>query len=215
MFKDNISQPLAVFDYDKQRNYRFLITQNKNLLMYDSKGKSVKGFKYKATQTIGSQPKHFRLRGKDYIVFGAGDQLKLLDRRGSNRVKVKESIDFSGEAIYFYNSLFTTTNMKGNLVQINTKGAVSRLSLGLDSKHDITSSTKTLVTRSDNKLTIKSNRVDLEYGSYSPPNLFYLRDKIYISITDLQGQKIWLFDSQAKPFPNLPSPYPISIDAII
>jgi hypothetical protein len=204
MFKDNISQPLAVFDYDKQRNYRFLITQNKNLLMYDSKGKSVKGFKYKATQTIGSQPKHFRLRGKDYIVFGAGDQLKLLDRRGSNRVKVKESIDFSGEAIYFYNSLFTTTNMKGNLVQINTKGAVSRLSLGLDSKHDITSSTKTLVTRSDNKLTIKSNRVDLEYGSYSPPNLFYLRDKIYISITDLQGQKIWLFDSQAKPFPNLP-----------
>ena len=94
--------------------------------------------------------------------------------------------------------------MKGNLVQINTKGAVSRLSLGLDSKHDITSSTKTLVTRSDNKLTIKSNRVDLEYGSYSPPNLFYLRDKIYISITDLQGQKIWLFDSQAKPFPNLP-----------
>jgi len=90
------------------------------------------------------------------------------------------------------------------LIQINTKGNVSRQSLGLDQKHDITSSSKTLVTRSDNKLSIKSNRVDLEYGSYSPPNLFYLRDKIYISITDLQAQKIWLFDSQAKPFPNVP-----------
>jgi hypothetical protein len=203
-FKDDITQPLAVFDYDKQRNYRFLITQKKNLLMYDSKGKSIKGFKYKATQTIGSQPKHFRVLGKDFIVFSAGNQLKLLDRRGNNRVKVKEAINFSGEAIYFYNSLFTTTNTKGHLIQVNTKGTVSRQTLGLDSKHDITSSSKTLVTRSDNKLSIKSNSVDLEYGSYTPPHLFYLRDKIYISITDLQAQKIWMFDSQAKLFPSVP-----------
>jgi hypothetical protein len=34
--------------------------------------------------------------------------------------------------------------------------------------------------------------------------LFYLRDKIYISITDLQAQKIWIFDSQAKLFPSVP-----------
>ena len=204
MFKDEITQPLAVFDYDKQRNYRFLITQNKNLLMYDSKGKAVKGFKYKAAQSIGSQPKHFRIRGKDYIVFSSGNQLKLLDRRGAIRVKVKESIDFSGEAIYLYNSLFTTTNTKGNLIQVNSKGTVSRLSLGLDSKHDMTSSSKTLVTRSENTLTIKSYTVDLEYGSYSPPSLFYLRDKIYISITDIQAQKIWLFDSQAKPLASVP-----------
>ncbi|MDB9874245.1 hypothetical protein OAC97_03205 [Flavobacteriaceae bacterium] len=204
IFKDEITQPLAVFDYDKQRNYRFLITQNKNLLMYDSKGKSVKGFKYKAGQSVSSQPKHFRIRGKDYIVFSSGNQLKLLDRRGKNRVKVKEPIDFSGAAIYLYTSLFTTTNTKGDLVQVNTKGTVSRLSLGLDSKHDMTSSSKTLVTRSENTLTIKSNTVELEYGSYSPPSLFYLRDKIYISITDIQAQKIWLFDSQAKPFAGVP-----------
>ena len=203
-FKDDITQPLAVFDYDKQRNYRFLITQNKTLLMYDSKGKTVEGFKYLATQPVNSQPKHFRLRGKDYIAFRAGNQLKLLDRRGSIRIKLKEPINFSGAAIYLYNSLFTTTNTNGDLVQVNTKGAVSRQSLGLDSKHDITCSSKSLVTRSDNKLTIKSNRIDLDYGSYSPPNLFYLRDKIYISITDLQAQKIWLFDSQAKRFPGVP-----------
>ena len=204
IFKDEITQPLAVFDYDKQRNYRFLVTQNKNLLMYDSKGKAVKGFKYKAEKSISSQPKHFRVRGNDYIGFSTGNQLKLLDRRGAIRVKVKESIDFSGAAIYLYNSLFTTTNTKGDLVQVNTKGTVSRLPLGLDAKHDMTSSSKTLVTRSDNKLSIKSNSVELEYGSYSTPRLFYLRDKIYISITDLQAQKIWLFDSQAKPFPSIP-----------
>lgn len=203
-FKDNITQPLAVFDYDKQRNYRFLVTQNETILMYDAKGKAVKGFKYKRSGPISSQPKHFRIRGKDFIVFSAGDVLKILDRRGATRINVKERITFSGEAIYLYNSLFTTTNTKGELVQVNTKGTVSRQNLGLDSKHDITTSSKTLVTRSDNKLSIKSNTVDLDYGSYTAPRLFYLRDKIYISITDLQAQKIWLFDSQAKPFANVP-----------
>ena len=202
--KDKITQPLAVFDYDKQRNYRFLVTQNETILMYDAKGKAVKGFKYKPSESISSQPKHFRIRGKDFIVFSAGDALKILNRRGATRINVKERINFSGEAIYLYNSLFTTTNTKGDLVQVNTKGTVSRQNLGLDSKHDITTSSKTLVTRSDNKLSIKSNTVDLDYGSYTAPRLFYLRDKIYISITDLQAQKIWLFDSQAKPFANIP-----------
>ena len=203
-FKDTITQPLAVFDYDKQRNYRFLISQNENILMYDSKGKAVKGFKYKPEKPISSHPKHIRVRGKDFIVFSAGNQLKLLDRRGAIRIKVKEDIDFSGEDIYFYKSLFTTTNSKGDLIQVNTKGAVSRQSLGLDLKHNITCSSKTLVTRSDNKLSIKSNTLDLDFGSYTSPILFYLRDKIYISITDLQAQKIWLFDSQAKPLASVP-----------
>ena len=64
MFKDEITQPLAVFDYDKQRNYRFLITQNKNLLMYDSKGKAVKGFKYKAAQSVEQPTQTFSTSGE-------------------------------------------------------------------------------------------------------------------------------------------------------
>jgi hypothetical protein len=203
-FKDKITQPVAVFDYDKKRDYRFLITQSSSLLMYDLNGTSVKGFKYKSSQLIGKQPKHIRHRGKDFIAFSAGRQLKLLDRRGNVRVSVKENIDFSNESIYFYNSLFTTTNTKGELVQVNTKGNVSRQNLGLDTNHDITASSKTLVTRSENKLTIKSNSIDLEYGSYTSPSLFYLKDKIYVSITDLQAKKIWVFDSQAKVFPKIP-----------
>ena len=57
--KDEITQPLAIFDYDKQRNYRFLITQNTTLSMYDSKGESVEGFKYEASKPIGTAPKTF------------------------------------------------------------------------------------------------------------------------------------------------------------
>lgn len=203
-FKDEITQPVAVFDYDKKRNYRFLITQNSNLLMYDLNGKLVQGFEYKASQTIGKQPVHIRHLGKDFIVFSTGRQLKLLDRRGNVRVSVKENINFSNESIYFYNSLFTTTNANGELVQVNTKGNVSRQNLGLDPNHAITSNSKTFVSRSENRLTIKSNSIDLDYGSYTPPSIFYLKDKIYVTITDLQAKKAWIFDSQAKALPMIP-----------
>ena len=204
-FRDEITQPVAVFDYDKKRNYRFLITQHSNLLMYDSNKKMVKGFKYKSSkQIISKQPVHVRYQGKDFIVIAAGNQLKLLDRRGNIRVKVKENIDFSNESIYFCKSFFTTTNTKGELIQVNTKGNLARQSLDLESNHDITTSSKTLVIRNENKLSINMNNVDLEYGKYSPPSLFYLNDKIYVSTTDLEAKKIWIFDSKAKPYPSIP-----------
>ncbi|MGB5417511.1 MAG: ribonuclease HII, partial [Algibacter sp.] len=52
-FNDDITQPLAVFDYDNRKNYRFLVTQGKNVLMYDIKGKTINGFTFKsANNTI-------------------------------------------------------------------------------------------------------------------------------------------------------------------
>ena len=42
-FNDVITQPLSVFDYDKDKNYRLLVTQGKNILMYDKNLKEVKG----------------------------------------------------------------------------------------------------------------------------------------------------------------------------
>ena len=65
-FKDEISQPLAVFDYDKNRNYRFLVTQGSDLLMYNGKGKQVKGFSYNSKSKIKTSPKHMRFKSKDY-----------------------------------------------------------------------------------------------------------------------------------------------------
>ncbi len=43
-FKDDITQPLAVFDYDNKRDYRSLVVQGNEIFMYDRKGNSVKGF---------------------------------------------------------------------------------------------------------------------------------------------------------------------------
>ena len=204
-FNDEITQPLSVFDYDKRKNYRLLVTQGKTLLMYDAKGKSINGFNYNNNSSkIITQPKHFRIGSKDYISFAAGDNLKILNRQGRIRIDVKDKIRFSENPIFLYKNKFTTSNTLGQLVQVDTKGRLSTKNLNLSDKHHLKTTSKTLVSMTENKLNIKSRTVDLDYGDYTPPKIFYLQDKIYVTTTDLQSKKVYLFDSQAKPISNFP-----------
>ncbi len=173
--------------------------------MYDTKGKTVRGFDYKNNDSaIITQPKHFRIGSKDYIVFAAGKTLKILNRQGNARISVKDKIRFSDNELYLYQNKFTTTNTLGQLVQIDTQGKLSTKNLNLTDKHHIETTSKTLVAMSENKLIIKSRTIDLDYGEYTAPKVFYLNDKIYVTTTDLQSKKVYLFDSQAKAIPNFP-----------
>lgn len=204
-FNDEITQPLSIFDYDKKKNYRFLVTQGKHTLMYDTKGKTVKGFTFKkANSNIITQPKHFRIGTKDYIVFASGKKLNILDRTGKTRINVKKNFNFSDNEIYLYRSNFSFTTTDGDLKQVNQKGSVTTKNLLLPIKHNLTTTSKTLVSNADNKLTIKGKSVELDFGDYSSPEIFYIRDKIYVALTDKQSQKAYLFDSQGKSISNFP-----------
>tara|TARA_R110002049_G_scaffold309051_1_gene516209 strand:+ start:8319 stop:10754 length:2436 start_codon:yes stop_codon:yes gene_type:complete len=204
-FNDKITQPLSVFDYDKNKNYRLLVTQGSHLLMYDVNSKIVKGFTFdKAENTILNQPQHFRIGSKDYIVFKTQNKLHIMDRTGKTRILPKTNLSFSPEPTYIYNNNFTTTTATGDLVSIDTKGNTSSVNLNLGERHHIATTSKTLVTLSENKLTIKGKTIELDYGNYTQPQIFYINDKIYVTTTDLQTQKIYLFDSQAKIIQNFP-----------
>jgi hypothetical protein len=204
-FNDNITQPLSVFDYDKNKNYRLLVTQGKNLLMLDKNRKTVRGFNFKqANSEIISQPQHYRIGKKDYLVFKTQTQMYILDRTGNKRVNPKTTSNFSSEPILLYKDKFTTTDPSGNLISIDTKGNSVSQNLNLSEQHHIEASSKSLVTLNDNKLTIKGNTYELDFGIYTAPKLFYLQDKIYVAVTDLQTQKVYLFDSNAKLLPNFP-----------
>ena len=203
-FKDKITQAVSVFDYDKNKNYRFLVTQGQSLLMYDGKGKRVKGFSYTPDSEILNTPQHIRYNSKDYIVFAADNNLKILNRRGKIRIDVKESINFSDQNIYFYNNKFSTIDTEGELVQVDIKGRVSKKTLGFDAQTNMTCSSRTLVAQWANQLQIKSNKTILDFGNYLPPQLFYLNNKIYIALTDQQAQKVTLFDSKATVLSGFP-----------
>lgn len=216
-FNDQITQPLSVFDYDRKKNYRLLVTQGKNILMYDTKAKLVKGFTFKnANNPIICQPKHFRIGHKDYIVFKSKNKLYILDRTGKTRVTPKSTNSYSKEPIFLYKNKFTTTTNKGKLVSVDTKGNTATQNVNSSENHSLTTTSKTLVFQTENKLTIKSKTLDLDFGNYTKPQLFYINDKIYVAITDLQSQKVYLFDSQAKLLYNFPvyGNSPIDIDNI-
>ncbi|MGV6832428.1 MAG: hypothetical protein ACWA5P_12800 [bacterium] len=202
-FNDKITQPLAVFDYDNNRNYRFLITQGDQILLYNRSGKIVKGFNYKKAGELSSTPEHVRYRGKDYIVFVAGNKLKILNRRGQIRIKADTNFDHSGNPVFFYNNKFTTTSKQGELIQVDVYGKFSS-SLLTSGQHAISATSKTLVTQRENNLKIKEKSVSLDFGSYTNPQIFYINNKIYVATTDIQAQQVYLYDSQSEVIPNFP-----------
>jgi len=61
-----------------------------------------------------------------------------------------------------------------------------------------------LAALSENQLRINSKIINLEYGDYTPPKIFYVGDKLYITTTDLQSKKLYVYDSQGKLLPKFP-----------
>ncbi|MEQ5790493.1 ribonuclease HII [Muricauda sp. NFXS6] len=198
--------PLAVFDYDGSRNYRFVVTQGRKVYMYNNQAEIVRGFTFsEAPSNILGAPKHFRVGNKDYLVFKQDNStLRILHRVGSDRIKVPEKIDFSNNEVFLYKNKFSVTNKTGVLHQIDTNGKLTATNFNLNPDHGFYATSNTLVFMDDNVLSIKGRKVELELGVYSKPKIFYIYDKIYVGVTDIQNHQIYLFDSQAKPIPNFP-----------
>ena len=51
---------------------------------------------------------------------------------------------------------------------------------------------------------VKGNKKELELGIYTKPRIFYINDVIYVAITDLQSQQVYLFRSTAAPVAGFP-----------
>ena len=64
--------------------------------------------------------------------------------------------------------------------------------------------TKSLVTFSENKLVIKGIPVILPFGNYTSSKIHYINNIIYITITDLDSQKVYSFYSNGKPVGGFP-----------
>ncbi|MFS4418699.1 hypothetical protein [Maribacter sp. 2307ULW6-5] len=198
--------PLAVFDYEGNKDYRFVVTQGKNVRMYNNKAQIVKGFEFTtAPEDVKGAPQHFRVGKRDYLLFQLGtDQLKILSRRGRERASIKERIPFSENAAKLHKNKFVLTGQNGRLYEISRDGQVKTTAMNLTKEHGMDATSKTLAIMNDNELRIRTNKVGLDLGVYTRPSIFYLNDKIYVSVTDLQGQQVYLFDSQAKPLADFP-----------
>lgn len=131
---------LAVFDYDKDRNYRLLIAcKNKHIYNYDINGKKINGWRHSKASDPTIHPfKHLSVSGKDYLITGESNgKIHLLDRRGKNRVKVQKRVTPSKnnhlQAFRSSENAFTgiyITDVDGKIHRVSLSGEVSPMDLG-------------------------------------------------------------------------------------
>ena len=189
-------QPLSVFDYDNSRDYRFVVNYGKTIRMYDRSGKIVKGFGLKSLPSPLQLPaQHLRFQRKDYLLFPLqNNTLKIVNRRGQDRLKVKEPIAFSANSFFGYLDTFTTTDSQGPCAG-RYQRKCNPCEPDLVAGHRIDATAKSLVTLSENILNIKGIPMQLAFGTYTPPKIFYINNTLYFSTTDTEAQKVYLFYS--------------------
>jgi len=208
-----INNPISIFDYEKNRNYRVLITEDNLIKMYDSNGNIVSGFKPPPfDSTIINSPVHIRIDSKDYIVVQLENgNLKILDRRGRDRIIVNNKIQFSDNPIFSYLENFATTDKLGNLVKIDTNGNLVKEDLNLSSENLIDIVDNNLVYLNGNTLAIKGITVELPFSKFSKPKIFIDSKTMLVGITDLNEEKIYLYKDNGE----LVEGFPIKGNSVI
>ncbi len=121
------TNPVAVIDYDNNRDYRFFIAgEDRSIRVYNRQGNLVTGWDFDKTEKTVTQPvAHFRYAAKDYIVLSDANRIYILDRRGNERVKVQEHFTKA------YNSTISLNVSSGtaHFVTTDTLGIVKKISL--------------------------------------------------------------------------------------
>jgi len=196
-FRDDITQPLSVFDYDNNRKYRFIITQGKEFLMYNSEGKQVKGFNFnKAKSTIVLSPQHIRIGNKDYILVAEENgKLNILSRVGKSRINISKTFKFSEISIAKEDTDFVVITDNDTKESISQDGKITSQKLKVSSSYWFAVSGNTKATLDDNLLRINGKLVELPFGIYTKPQLFTVHRNTYISVTETQENKVWVFNT--------------------
>jgi len=191
-FKDEITMPLSVFDYDNNRKYRFIVTQGNEVFMYNSEGKSVNGFTFNKTKsTIVQSPQHIRLGNKDYIIIPEENgKLNILSRTGKSRISVSKDFSFSEIPLTTEDRDFVVIDNNDVKHSISQSGKVSSQKLEVSNSYWFTTLGNLKVTLDDNLLRINGKLIELPFGIYTRPQLFIANNTTYISVTETQEKKV-------------------------
>ena len=203
---------LSVFDYDKNKNYRFLICYENDIKMLDSNMKKVGGFSTKNIKSeMTSLPKHFRIGSKDFLIINTKNKILILDRRGNIRIDVNDELKSPTSEIYINQNSFVFMN-DNNLVQINLNGSTKINPLPLETNYSLVSSQNKLIYMTENIITINNQNFELKFGNFTNPQLFF--DE-FISITELDLNRIFILKADGSSFDNFPIYGSSSIDVFV
>lgn len=205
-FKDKITQPLALFDYNNNRKYRFVIVQGKEVVMLDSKGKSVKGFTFKkAKSTIIGVPQHIRLQNKDYLLFQQKDgTLSILSRTGKQRINISEKLQLTGNPVQKTRTSFVLLTKDNEKKTISQRGKISTKKLQTSNDYYLNVVKNNTISLTDNQLRVNGKLIELPFGIYTAPTVYYANNKGYIGFTETQEKKLYVYDFKGSLYKGFP-----------
>jgi hypothetical protein len=85
---------ISVFAYDRTSDFRiFIACTNKKIYLYNTSGENVNGWKIPKTEDIVQSPIQFlRMDSKDYLIAFDSKKIYVFNRKGYERVDVKEKV---------------------------------------------------------------------------------------------------------------------------
>lgn len=141
-FRARSEQGISVVDYDDSKDYRiFVPCADREVYLYGIDGNLVKGWTpRKADKPIVTKVQHFRVEGKDYIVFADRYRLYILDRKGNERVRISSVFDLKGQTDIYpvkkagkFGLLFAGAG--GNIHWVDFTGQVNTVQIDSLSEH--------------------------------------------------------------------------------
>jgi len=208
---------VSVFDYDNNRNYRYFVAgEDKRVYAYDTSGEIVKGWDFGQTDSPVVTPvQHFRIAGKDYIVFKDKSRIYILDRQGQERIPVKAEISNSDNPLRLVTAgspRIAGTDISGRPFFIWFDGRFEKKrTTGFSENHlfiadDIDGDDVCDFVRvNDNEVTVIDENGRRKFSKKlknrlkHPPVLYTFADNIKkIGVVDAVDNRIYLFDPDGK-----------------
>jgi hypothetical protein len=137
-FRSPATNPVAVFDYESNRDYRFFVAaEDRKIYVYDRSGKVIPGWDFDRTEkVITKQLQHFRISNRDYIVMADENRPYILDRKGNERVRPSRYFSQATNSTFALDNnspgastRFVTTDSLGFVRFIYLNGKVEELGL--------------------------------------------------------------------------------------
>ncbi|MAZ31132.1 MAG: hypothetical protein CMP57_03455 [Flavobacteriales bacterium] len=209
--------PLALFDYEKDKNYRILVSSENRHFMYNKFGEKIKGWKLSHTSSPAIHPaEHYVIGGRDYIIMPEQNgTLHILNRKGEMRIELSEKIEFSQNTVQVIqgttkeNSRMITIDKNGTQKNILFDGSIDKsLEFSFKKNTHYEFSKGHNIRTEGNYLSVSGPKINIlrsfEESELLAAKIFDISNNLYLCITDKKNSKVYLFretNEMVKGFP--------------
>jgi hypothetical protein len=223
VFPAKATNGVSVLDYDNNRIYRYFVAcDDKKVYAYDKAGKLMPGWVFEGTKSEVITPiQHFKVKGKDYIVFKDRYRIYIQNRKGEPVAKTAAEFENSRNPLILSPGKtpeIVATDAKGTIYNIDFDGNYTEKKVGkFDDGHfftvdDLNGDNKPEYIFVDGKeLSIYDENGAVLFAQkfantiQNQPNIYRFGPKLKkIGIVDAKANQIYLFDAKGQTHPGFP-----------